>query len=173
MKRFAIIGPAQSGKSTFAGYLADALDTTHTDLSAWIVRVEEFRLRRLAELGVDVSGTFDQARNRPNRALLIALGDAVCSTRPSFLIDRAFEVADIIAGIRRTEEFQCLPSDVIAIYINRPGIATVQDNFNLSQEDADLIVENDATLDVLKYKASIIARLERSNQLVRKRTLLR
>lgn len=157
MTRYAIIGPAQSGKSTFAGFLANELNTTFTDLSAWIVKVETIRQRRMAEQGYPDLESWDESRNRPRRELLIALGDAVCEIRPSFLIERAFEAAPIISGVRRIEEFTTLSKDILTVYINRPDAPKIKDTFNIPPSMVDIIIDNTSTLDALRTQAVALA----------------
>lgn len=160
--RFAIIGPAQSGKTTFAGYLADILGTGHTDLSGWIIEVETIRQRRMGEISpkspAQLLDEWDYDRGRPTRKYLIALGDAVCELRPSFLIERAFEKAPIIAGVRRIEEFETLPEDVITVYIDRADAPDIQDTFDIPLELTQWVIENNGTLEELREKAEDLVR---------------
>lgn len=158
--RFAIIGRAQSGKSTFAAYLAEYLDLKVSNTSDWLIEVETFRRKRLHALEPHVltSPDFNKAESR---SWLIALGDAVCAIQPGFLIEQAFRRASIITGIRRREEFQNLPKDVITILIERDS--SIADNFDIPSEDVEYTVKNDGDLAALKNAAHVIAQEYLSN----------
>lgn len=177
MIRVAIVGMPQSGKSTFGSYLAEYLGTKAVDTSEWLVEVETERQKALhgddpksiclgcgkdtkagcdCPAGVGLRKGWDHQRDRPSRELLIALGDAVCKGRPSFLIDRALEGGNIVVGIRRVEEFESLPQDVYTVMVQRPGFDKA-DNFSVPEESAAEVIINDGDLDGLKAKAEDLA----------------
>lgn len=154
--RIAIIGKAQSGKTTFANYLSKYLDLKTSNTSDWLVEVEKFRRAKLASMLPEMSecSKFDKEQNR---AWLTALGDAVCNVQPDFLIEQAFRTGDIITGIRRKEEYKFLDKSVITIYIDRDK--TIQDNFDISKNEARYIILNNLTLEALEVKAKDLAKI--------------
>lgn len=173
MQKFAVIGPARAGKSTFATYLAEALGTKAVDTSEWLVQVESKRQEVLQERfksttwlyepvldGYYKSG-WDPDRNRPARELLIALGDAVCALQPDFLIEQCLKKGDIIVGIRRQSEFDHLPDGVQVVWIDRTGTTDGTDSKHLDipRSVADVIVNNNGSLDDLRHEAERIARI--------------
>jgi dephospho-CoA kinase len=152
--RFAIIGRARAGKSTFAEYLADALGLTCANTSDWLVEVERFRRHRLNVLEPEAmpSPLFNKSEMR---SWLIALGDAVCASHSGFLIEQALKRGTVITGIRRKEEFECLPKDVIVVFIERAD--SVADNFDVPKDKARFVIVNDGSLDDLRDKANEVA----------------
>lgn len=154
--KYAIIGYAQAGKTTFARYLAEATGLKYADSSDWVVRTETKRLHRLKELGVDISELWDNERDRPRRELLIALADAVCDEDPAFLIRQSYQSADIVAGFRRMEEFKHLRNtigEVCVIFISRDDRPDIQDNFDIPLWAADMKISNNGTKEDLKKLA--------------------
>lgn len=153
--RFAIIGHARSGKSEFARYLADYMGLNTVNTSDWLVEVEKYRRAALFVLldgGVENETEFDKEKCRP---WLIALGDAVCAQQPGFLIEQAFRRGSVITGIRRQEELEYLPKDVVVIFIDKEGV--VQDNFDIPMSSAKYVIKNNGSLDDLKESAEKIA----------------
>lgn len=148
MNRYLVFGPQGSGKTTFGHVLARAIGGKAVDTSAWLKRVE---MRR------------NGGRPIP-RASLVALGDAVCAEDPCFLVDRAIEAgADVIIGIRRWAEFICVSAKyrpLVLIYIGRaPGPEVGEDNFELTPDYADHVVEADGE-DEMNAAAAHIAAYE-------------
>lgn len=152
--RYIIVGPQGAGKSTFGGFLAEALGTKATDTSAWLVEVENARRTALWDrygLTSDLTGpnstyirAWDEKRGRPCRELLVALGDAVNSVGNTFLVDRCFEKGDIAMGVRRKNELAEIRTKypyAVVIYIDRDaGTEQAKDNLELGPQDADVIV---------------------------------
>lgn len=129
--RVLVIGAQDSGKSTYGQHLAKALGTECHDTSEWLVEIESFRQRVLMErYGItpwmmkglppkpqNPDGTWDleegfttvwgrdDLRDRPARELLVALGDAVCTTNPGFLVERCWDKGPVCVGVRRKIEY--------------------------------------------------------------------
>lgn len=154
--RIAIIGKAQSGKTTFANYLSKYLDLKTSNTSDWLISVEKLRREKLAYLMPEMQECSKFSKDK-NRDWLIALGDAVCGLQPDFLIEQAFKRGDIITGIRRKEEYKFLDKDVITIYIDRE--TTVKDNFDIPKIEARYIILNNLTLEALDVKAKDLAKI--------------
>lgn len=154
--KIAIIGRAQSGKTTFANYLSKYLNLKSSNTSDWLIEVEKFRREKLASILPEMSecSKFDKEQNR---SWLIALGDAVCHIQPDFLIEQAFKRGDIITGIRRKEEYKFLGKDVITVYIDRSQ--SIQDNFDIPKSEARYIILNNLTLEALEIKAKDLAKI--------------
>lgn len=184
--RYVIVGPQGAGKSTFGGFLAEALGTKATDTSAWLVDVENARQKALWEryqitpwMGkaptdeqiaadiakgdlverLDLVYGWDDLRNRPCRELLVALGDAVNSVGPTFLVDRCFEQGNIAIGVRRKNELAAIKEkypEVIVLYIDpslREGTERSKDNFELEREDAHFVLAA-RTIEVAKAQVT-------------------
>lgn len=154
--RIAIIGKAQSGKTTFANFLSKYLDLKTSNTSDWLIEVEKLRRERLASFLPEMSecSKFDKEQNR---SWLMALGDAVCAIQPDFLIEQAFKRGDIITGIRRKEEYKFLDKSVITIYIDRESL--IRDNFDIPKNEARYIILNNLTLEALDVKAKDLAKI--------------
>ena len=161
--RFAIIGPAQSGKTSFAEELARVLRTSCANTSDWLVEVESARQDRYVDLCDDDLYDWDTNLNRPSRNSLIALGDAVCAQQKNFLIEQAFQRGDVITGIRRISEFETLSPDVVTVYIHRPGFGESQDNFSISPPTlAKHVISNAGSLNDLMKMARELGETYRS-----------
>lgn len=152
--RFAIIGRARAGKSTFAEYLSEILGLQCSNTSDWLVEVEKFRRRKLHDLEPTALPSPDFNKNEM-RSWLIALGDAVCAQQPDFLIEQALKRGAVITGIRRKEEFDYLPKDVIVIFIDRAE--SIADNFDIAKDKARYVIMNDGSLEDLRKKADDLA----------------
>lgn len=162
--KFIIIGKQGAGKSTFGRFLADSLHTQSTDTSQWLIEVETARQQALAdrynlsaavirfaearmlgtELQDNIHSGWDPERNRPIRELLVALGDAVNSVNPTFLVDRCFERGLVATGVRRKSELRAIRKkypDALVVYIDREGGSQQKiDNFELEKSDANLVI---------------------------------
>ena len=179
MRRFAVIGPAQSGKTTFAEALAKVLGTTCRNTSDWLVEVEAARYASLhgdqpkticlgcgrdkdegcdCPCGTGMRKGWDHTLDRPARPWLIALGDAVCDQQPDFLIEQALKGGGVITGIRRELEFEALPPDVVTVYVHRPGFAKEQDNFGIEATWAKHCIVNEGSVEDLIRLAKDLGR---------------
>lgn len=173
--KYIVIGKQGAGKSTFGGHLAEELKTKATDTSAWLVEVETARQKALKER-YQIDGTlmtnarplgqvqsWDEARNRPCRELLVALGDAVNSVGNTFLVDRCFEKGDIAIGVRRKNELAEIKArypDVVVILVDRnAGGEQAKDNFELGIADTEHLVVRAKTLDGAKKIAETFAKI--------------
>lgn len=176
--RFIIIGPQGAGKSTFGAFLAEALGTQATDTSAWLVEVEKARQEALVsryllgssmpsvkpgEEDVALRPAWDHSRNRPSRELLVALGDAVNSQGPTFLVDRCFEKGNIAMGVRRKSELEAVKlryPGVIVVYIDREvGEERAKDNLELTSTDTEHVIVRTVTLEGAKKAAKALANI--------------
>lgn len=148
MSRFFVIGAARTGKSTMGRALADALGTKATDTSSGITLVECARQGALAAYDEDYSHIpdWDAERDRPKRALLIALGDAVKQIDPTIWIRYCFDRGDVCVGVRRRDELawgRAAYPDARVIYIRSSD--AVSDNFDIPVEDLgphDIVYDN-------------------------------
>lgn len=154
LKSVVVIGPAKSGKTSFAEYLGRHLNQRVADTSQWLIDVETYRQKRIAEQrGIEYTG-FEKDNARQE---LAALGDAVCFIQPSFLIEQALKRGDIVTGIRRLDELRSLSrNEILVVYVKRPGV-DVADNFDIPISMADFVIENDGNLDKLSDSAIKIA----------------
>jgi hypothetical protein len=152
--RFAIIGKARAGKTTFAEYLANHMGLTASNTSDWLVEVEQMRRKRLGTLVPNCQDAAPFTKSE-HRSWLIALGDAVCAQRPGFLIDQALLRGSVITGIRRKEEFEHLPKDVITVFIDRDD--AIADNFDIPKSKAKYVINNNGSLEDLAASAIEVA----------------
>lgn len=132
--RFIIIGPARYGKTTFAEAFAKALGVRHMDTSTPLVEIETARIVALGIKGE----TWDWERDRPNRAHLVATGDAMQRLSPTVFVDACFRRAAICSGVRRKTELDaaCALYQPTVIYVDRPGYPRdPEDNFDIEYED--------------------------------------
>lgn len=139
MTRIIIVGPAQSGKSTIAKRVAQALDTEAVDTSEAIVALATDYLDRLCEIRgghwrMNTDALYDVNRKRPHRDILIALGDALKTTfGPTILADYCFARGDICCGVRRQDELDAILDKyenvlVVGVETDMP---TAGDNYNI------------------------------------------
>ena len=151
MSKFAFIGLKQSGKSTAARMVADLIGGVSIDTSTIIYE----------ELAKSLSKPVDEICAMPKediRHLLIEFGDRLCKDDPLALIrDKIAAPSYAIAGIRKRDQLEALPSDVITIWIERLNHRiTGRDNLEVEANDARIIVLNNG-VDLDEYCASLRA----------------
>lgn len=180
MREFVVVGPAQSGKSTFGALLAIELGTESTDTSEVLVEVETKRQAVLAEryklearltchkarpeMDGDWVGSWDVSRGRPVRELLVALGDAFVEVLGlDFLARRCLDKGQVCVGVRRKLELRELRKsrpDLTVIWIVRPGYeADGLDNLDITADDCEVTISNHGTKEDLARQAAAVANM--------------
>jgi len=174
MQEFAIVGPTESGKTTFGRYFAEFLGTEATDTSAVLVEVEtkrqkvlcdRYRLETFLESPDDDSRIvtqWDWDRGRPQRELLVAMGDAfVECLGMDFLAQRCLDRGRVVVGVRRRLELETLKAKrraLTTVWIERPGTqGATEDNLDIGAVDCDRILLNDGSLEDLRQLAKSLA----------------
>lgn len=167
---FLFLGPARHGKTTARKHFAELTGIPGASCSDVIYPL-------LADY-LDI--TEEELRNMPKeeaRPKLIEFGDWLCGKRdnvsfsdkplsetmyrgPSSLV-RALYLSGIrvIDGVRRREElwdasriFDWLNVPLMVFWVERPGADQIQDNTEVTVEDADVTLLNDSTPEHLKEK---------------------
>lgn len=164
--KFIVVGPAQSGKTTFSRMLARHLGTKATDTSEAIVKIETERQRLMGDMNPNAAPFWqgwDHNRGRPLRQNLIALGDALKVVDQTILARYCFAQGDVCSGVRRREELAAVLAvypDAHVVMLDAPD--TTEDNFDITVADlphATTILWNDKTaLEALDGMAARVAR---------------
>jgi len=141
-----ILGYTESGKTTAAEILADALHTTYLNTSDQLIK--EFA----EQSGIPQATIIENKQQY--RDQLFALGMARQESDPLWPQDVQLRTADILTGARNPNEIQAARShnlyDLI-IWIDRPGY-TAGNTDKLTPADADCVIINDGSIEELREK---------------------
>lgn len=153
-KLIVIIGPARAGKTTFAKWLAQCKGEKTSGTSAVV-----YELMAKAR-GCPLEELYKVPKEllRPH---LITFADALCDIYPDILSQGLIqEGVTIIDGIRRRAEFEELDKKYnLTVYFVKRDIGTVKDNFELTEDDADFIVDNNYEINQFKILPNPINRI--------------
>ncbi len=151
MQRILIIGRKGHGKTTFAGFLKQALGDAQT------FSTSEYLVHRLALIHGTTEAKILAAKER-YRPEMIVLGNAMCDVDPGCLVSiclwACHKECAIIDGIRRVSEYKRVRKWFEhVLWIERPGIPEGLDNLELTHRHAQEIIVNDGSLADLREKA--------------------
>ena len=154
-----VIGKARHGKTVFSSMLAEFLGCQYCDTSEALVMVETARQRRL---GIDYAPMcWDDDRDRPDRAHLVATGDAVKAVSPTFWADLAWARARICTGVRTQGEYDALRMkyNFMTVYEERLNYEDEdpKDNFDIEVQEGMLRVRS-GSIEGLRTAARNVAR---------------
>jgi hypothetical protein len=149
-----VIGPARAGKTTFANWLSRQ-NGEKTGGTSQIV----YKLMANAR-GCPLEELYRVPKEllRPH---LIKFADSLCDIYPDILsAGLLMEGITVIDGIRRREELEELARkhDIEVYYVKRDK-GTVKDNFELVEDDADFIVDNNGNMEQFKIFPNPLHRL--------------
>lgn len=142
-----IIGRARAGKTTAAKFLEHFSDWKSASTSEIVYDV----------VALATNTSVEELKKIPKESIrptLIDTADYLCDIYPSILSEGLIKKGyKIIDGIRRTKEMDSLSGKnygLFVIYLKRNE--SIDDNFNIGEDYADVIVDNNGTLGELKEK---------------------
>ncbi|MBF0196895.1 MAG: hypothetical protein HQL32_04265 [Planctomycetes bacterium] len=154
-KKILVIGNKYHGKTTFAGFLKEALgDAEAYSTSSYLI----YRLSLISGVSESVILS-EKEKYRPE---LVKLGNAMCEADPGSLVSICLWAAQsefiLIDGVRRISEFDRVKDwfDEV-IWMNRPSEPLGADNLELTSGHANRVILNDGSLEDLNKKAQQLA----------------
>lgn len=142
-----VIGPAKAGKDTVSKMLSELLDKKYAGTSDILYNIYSICTNK----SVNELKHIDKELLRSS---LIELGNYLTDDHPIFLSEKLLAQGyTIINGIRRKAELDYLQFKVVnafVIYVDRN--TGISDNFNISKDRADIVVENNEDLASLYEK---------------------
>jgi len=153
MRYFFIIGLPQHGKTTTSKILEKLLGVASGSTSDYVYQA--LALKR----GV----TVEALRRIPKESLrpeLVVTGDAICAINPTGLVEGLIgQGVTVIDGVRRKAELAAcaykLKKDghqVMVWWIENPRVPKIPDNTEVTQEDAQKVIQNDGTIAALETR---------------------
>lgn len=146
-----IIGPARAGKSTFANWMSLHFGGKNSGTS-----------RVVYELMAKARGcTLEDLYAIPKEELrphLIEFADSLCDIYPDILSKKLINDGyTIIDGVRRLQELKELRENYITtVYYVKRDHGTVDDNFNIPEQCAEFIVDNNGGLNEFKIRPNLL-----------------
>lgn len=146
-----VLGYTGSGKTTAARYLSEITSIPFTDTSGVLIKLY------CEDKGYDVDTIIENKDE--HRQNLYEYGKKLQKEDPSILIKECLDRGSILCGLRRQSELDFLKDsghNPVVIWIHRDGI-TKNPTDEIAPSEADIVVNNDGSLDELKKKMGDIA----------------